>query len=281
MSNKNKHRSRAGLTLLNSLCALSANSLYASHNDVYLVSLTQRASQRQSAQLELLRRHAPLMIPQVLRSHSNGCGGAELGDYETLAMVAALQSYDEYDETRKAAPSTLVYVTVLRRLSDAQRRTALESNLRWPEKKIRFRQWLNGDFDHYPKLRAKFEREHGVTAHERADMRLHYAHLMPEDASAWPDTISLEAPKHNGSVDQSHGDSMHDINAPTADIIINSIVLNDAISDLTDADDRRVSYAFVVENMTAQEISDELQMPVEEVRARLRRSRGKLMAAMA
>jgi RNA polymerase sigma factor (sigma-70 family) len=234
--------------------------------------MVHRSEHRNAARSELLRRHAPLIASHVVRCFNRGVGGSELGDYESLAVTIALQAYDEYDPNRAASPSSYMFGLVLRRLLDAQRRTSLESDCRWPIRKFQFRAWLNGDYDHNPEFRKKFEIEHGVTEADRAEMIVMYSHLL-HGHGVYVAPSSLDASPASGSL-------LNDSGAASEEVIINRVLIEKAFSSLNDDVDRQVLHLFAVEDRSMVEISKELKLPLPEVRKRIKRSQAHCVAVL-
>lgn len=270
-----KYTVSSQLVLLRSLSSANPVFPYSQLSDVELCAMVSQADHRSCARAELLRRHACLLAAHVVRSHSRGMGGADVGDYESLAVVVALQAYDDFDATKASSPSSYVFGVVLRRLLDAQQRTSLESDCRWPLRKLNFRHWLNGDYDRYPEFRERFEQENGVTPADRAELRLLHSHLT---SSTWTGSISLDSLSAGNTSCRS---GLVDSGAESSDVIINRVVLRDAIASLQDDSDRHVMHLFAVEDLSSIEISKELKMPLPEVRKRIRRVRNHLISALA
>ncbi|MBS1722567.1 MAG: sigma-70 family RNA polymerase sigma factor [Armatimonadetes bacterium] len=232
------------------------------YTDAELVALVSSVDRREKAQRELLRRHSSLLASQVLRAASRSISGAEMGDYESLAVIAALQSYDSFQPGLGATPVTYVYRQVRHRLEDAQRRTSLESDRRWPERKVKFREWLRGDYDKYPEFRERFEYENGLTFEDRADMTLQYAHLLADvsDHASQPfSCVSDDSYKHGGYNHEK--------------VVVDSIVLSDALCSVTDDLDRRVLCMFAFDDLSLEEIASSLEIEIGDARRRLRRAR--------
>lgn len=256
------------LELLHAIFNSRVSSPYCDLSDVELCALVHRSEHKNEARNELLRRHAPLIASHVVRCFNRGVGGSELGDYEALAVTIALQSYEEYDPNRAASPSSYMFGLVLRRLLDAQRRTSLESDCRWPIRKLQFRAWLSGEYDNHPELKEQFEREHGVTDADRAEMFVTYRHLL-HGHGVYAVASSLDEVGDAGYT----GDSLlNDSGAATDDVIINRVLIEKAFSSLNDDVDRQVLHLFAVEDRSMVEISKELKLPLQEVRKRVKRS---------
>jgi len=266
------------LELLHAIFNSRVSSPYCDFSDVELCGLVHRPEHREAARCELLRRHAPLIASHVVRCFNRGVGGCELGDYESLAVTIALQSYDDYDPNRAASPSSYMFGLVLRRLLDAQRRTPLESDCRWPIRKLQFRAWLNGDYDKYPEFREKFEKEHGVNEADRAEMRVLYSHLLCSQgvyvsANSLDEVHDSGAARHAGRATNYTGHEIFkDSRAVTDDVIINRILIEKAFSSLSDDVDRQVLHLFAVDDKSMVEISKELKLPLPEVRKRVKRA---------
>lgn len=259
------------LELLHAIFNSRVSSPYCDLSDVELCGLVHRPEHRDAARCELLRRHAPLIASHVVRCFNRGVGGCELGDYESLAVAIAMQSYDDYDPNRAASPSSYMFGLVLRRLLDAQRRTPLESDCRWPIRKLQFRAWLNGDYDKYPEFREKFEQEHGVTEADRAEMRVLYSHLL-YGQGVYVAASSLDEVHDFGSASYTGHELLKDSGAETDDVIINRILIEKAFSSLSDDVDRQVLHLFAVDDKSMVEISKELKIPLPEVRKRVKRA---------
>ncbi len=251
----------------------SRESSYSNFSDIELCELVHQSSHREAAQTELLRRHAPLISSRIVRCFNRGVGGCEISDYESLAIAIALKSYDDYNPNSPASPSSYMFSLVLQRLLDAQRRTSLESDCKWPLRGLQFRDWLNGDYDKYPEIREKFEKEHGVTESDCQRMRVLYSYLL-HGRGIYGTTSSLDE-VHNADSSNSRYtgyELLNDSNAVTADVIINRVLLEDAFSSLSDDIDRQVLHLFAVDDLSIVEISKELKLPLTEVRRRVKRA---------
>ena len=259
------------LELLHAIFNSRVSSPYCNLSDVELCGQIHISEHREAVRYELLRRHAPLIASHVVRCFNRGVGGCELGDYESLAVTIAMQSYDDYDPNRAASPSSYMFGLVLRRLLDAQRRTPLESDCRWPIRKLQFRAWLNGDYDKYPEFREKFEKEHGVNDSDRAEMRVLYSHLL-YGQGVYVSASSLDEVHDFGSASYTGHELLNDSGAETDDVIINRILIEKAFSSLSDDVDRQVLHLFAVDDRSMVEISKELKLPLPEVRKRVKRA---------
>lgn len=276
-----KYTVSSKLELLHSIFNSRASSLYSNLSDIELCALVHKPEHRNAARYELLRRHAPLIASHVVRCFNRGVGGCELGDYESLAVSIALQSYDDYDHSRAASPSSYMFGLVLRRLMDAQRRTSLESDCRWPIRKVQFRAWLNGEYDNYPEFREKFEREHGVTEADRNEMRILYSHLL-HSHGVYAAASSLDAEHEFGTSSYTGHELLNDSGAASDEVIIDRILIDRAFSSLRDEVDRQVLHLFAVDDLSMVEISRQLKIPVPEVRKRVKRAQNhcKLMLSV-
>lgn len=271
VSKQKQYTVSSKLELLHAIFNSRVLSPYCDLSDVELCGLVHRPEHRNEARSELLRRHAPLIASHVVRCFNRGVGGSELGDYESLAVTIALQAYDEYDPNRAASPSSYMFGLVLRRLLDAQRRTPLESDCRWPIRKLQFRAWLNGDYDKYPEFREKFEKEHGVTEADRAEMVVMYSHLL-HSHGVYVAPSSLDEVHDVGSASYTGHSLLNDSGAATDEVIINRVLIEEAFSSLNDDVDRQVLHLFAVEDRSMVEISKELKLSLQEVRKRIKRS---------
>lgn len=240
---------------------------YSSHSDVELCALIHDSSQRSEVSHELLRRHSPLIAAHVMRFYNRGVGGCELCDYESLAVMVALSSYESYDASRSSSPSSYMYGLVLRRLSDAQSRTSLESDCRWPLVAYKYSAWLRGDYDYNPAMRQDFEKQHNLTEQDRSHMLILYGHLL-KNSHFCTSALSLES-----VLETSHHDGLIDSSAANADVIINRVLLDQALSSLSDELDRRILHLFAVDGCPLVEIAKNLDMNLHEVRKSIKRSR--------
>lgn len=261
----------SNLTLLYGLANAKPVAPYSQMSDVELCGLVKIEEHRGSVRSELLRRHAAIIASQVVRQFSRGMGGSDIGDYESLGVITALGCYDDYDSSKNALPSSIVFATVLRRLIDAQRRTSIETDCRWPIRKLHFRHWLNGDYDAYPEYRERFEHENGVTPDDRNELRLMHSHLLSSSSGVWIQRASLDIKSHSVIPDHSNA---------SADVIIDSLMLQEALDSLKDDRDRQVIHLFAFEDLSTIEISRTLKMPLPEVRTRIRRAKLHLTNAL-
>lgn len=267
------------LELLHSIFNSRASVPYCDLSDVELCELVHKIEHRDCARTELLRRHAPLIASHVVRFFNRGVGGSEIGDYESLAVTIALQAYEEYDPNRAASPSSYMFGLVLRRLLDAQRRTTIESDCRWPIRKLHFRAWLNGEYDKYPEFREQFEKKHGVNSDDRAEMRVMYSHLL-HGSGVNVSPSSLDEVHEVGSSSYTGHSLLNDSRADTDEVIINRILLDKAFSSLNDETDRQILHLFAVEDRSMVEISKDLKLPLPEVRKRIKRSQAHCKAVL-
>lgn len=253
---------------------------YCNLTDVELCDWVNIPCHRDSVRCELLRRHAPFIASLVLGYYYRGIGGAELSDYESLAVSIALSSYDSYDCTRPATPRSYMYGLVSRRLSDAQRRTPIESPCRWPIRKLQFQAWLRGDYDKFPEFREYFESLHGLTEADRNSMFLLYGHLL-HSSGVNVSLLALNSPFKSTDSNHSTESFIKDSNAATDVSIINRVLLEDAFSSLSSDQDRQILYLFAFEDKSMIEISKELQIPLPEVRKRIKVSQNYLKQVLA
>jgi len=253
--------------LLHAISISKPSQKYSSYSDVELCALIHDSGQRSEVSHELLRRHSPLIAYHVMRCYNRGVGGCELGDYESLAVMVALSSYESYDAERASSPSSYMYGLVLRRLQDAQSRTCLESDCRWPLVAYKYSAWLRGDYDHVPDMRKDFEKKHNLTEQDRSHMLTLYGHLL-KNSNFCTNALSFES-----VLETSHQDGFVDSAAVSADVIINRVLLEQALSSLSDELDRRILHLFAVDGCPLVEIAKNLDMNIHEVRKSIKRSR--------
>lgn len=282
MAKSSKYTVSSNLVLLHKIFHSIPVAPYCNLTDVELCAWVKIPCHRDSVRCELLRRHAPLIAEQVLHYFRCGVGGSELGDYESLAVSIALNSYDSYDVTRSAAPSSYVFGLVSRRLLDAQRRTSIESFCRWPIRKLQFHAWLRGDYDKFPEFREYYESLHGLTYADRSSMYLLYAHLI-NSTGVNVSLISLDNVLKAGKYGSANNGQaiLKDSRAETATSIINRVLLEDAFASLSSDQDRQILNLFAFEDKSMVEISKELQIPLAEVRKRIKSSQNYLKQMLA
>lgn len=253
--------------LLHSIFNSTPSPKYSSYSDVALCDLVHDLNHRSGASSELLRRHAPLLAYHVMRCYNRGVGGCELGDYESLAVMVALGSYESYDSSRASSPSSYMYGLVLRRLLDAQGRTSLESDCRWPTLAYKYSAWLRGDYDQIPSMREEFEKRHNLTEQDRSHMLSLYSHLL-KNSNFCTSALSLDA-----IIQSSASDNFSDSSAVSADVIVDRVLLEQALSSLGDELDRRILHLFAVDGCSLLDIARNLDISIHDVRKSIKRSR--------
>jgi RNA polymerase sigma factor (sigma-70 family) len=281
MSSSKKYNVGSNLRLLHAIHNSVPDYNYRNLSDKELCVLVKDEVHRSNVRYELLRRHAPLIGSHVVNFFNRGVGGADLADYESLAVAIALQSYDDYDCDSLSLPSSYMYGLVMRRMIDAQRRTSIECDCRWPARKSKFVAWLNGDYDKYPELREKFERMHGVDESDRSRMRLLHGHLLNGTSGFAVTPYSLDAPCSTRTGSDVNYAFLDDSSADTSDSIINRVLFNDALANLSSDLDRNIFHLFAVEGLSLVEISKELNVSLSKVRNCFKRAQKHLQAVFA
>jgi RNA polymerase sigma factor (sigma-70 family) len=202
----------------------------------------------------LLERHQYIIKHVAARFVGRGPHKLEFDDCLGLSRLGAIHAYDNFDPRKNAALSSWVYYIAPKYVMAHEEPQNL---VRCPPRVVPLRNYILGRFDGHPEMRKRIEAQYGISTVEEGYIL--YGALAP--------LAPLDAPVGVTDADGA-GKQLErrtsDARAPSADAIIENVVIRDALQSITQQEQRLLALIFI-EDLSREEAARVMDLRVHQV----------------